>query len=283
MAQIDTYLDRVTPYWRGKAKFMATLRAVLQPFVDANNVIGGLPADFDLDDAVGVQLDAVGIRVGCSRLIPVPLPDTWFSFDNDLYGFDRAPWKGPFDSGTSFSRLDDDTYRRLLRAKILANQWDGTIPAAQAALDAFFIDPLTHVFILDGAAVANQQLFFSFDNPPRGFDLGVWFQDGQVISNLRSVDLTMSIVVSGKIPNIIDLAVLNQMMIPIKPEGVQLDIEVTSIDGWAVFGFDVENEFISGFDVASWGVSPEDSLTGVGIGSGAIGRLSIGTSAIGIP
>ncbi|WP_163460408.1 DUF2612 domain-containing protein, partial [Escherichia coli] len=70
----------------------------------------------------------------------LPIPQPWFSFDDDRLGFDRGVWKGPFSGSFGVYSLDDETYRRLLRANILAKRWDGTVPGAQAAFDVFFID-----------------------------------------------------------------------------------------------------------------------------------------------
>ncbi|WP_164079376.1 DUF2612 domain-containing protein, partial [Stenotrophomonas maltophilia] len=64
--------------------------------------------------------------------------------------------------------LDDETYRRLLRANILAKRWDGTVPGAQAAFDVFFIDPATHVFVQDNAQVPYPQILFAFDEEGKG-------------------------------------------------------------------------------------------------------------------
>jgi len=234
MADIEDYLGRITPYWRGKPKFTAEVQALTQTLVDLNNFVGGLPEAFDLDEAIGAQEDAVGIRVGRSRTIPVPIPNPWFSFDDPLRGFDEAPWSGPLDPGVTYSKLDDETYRRLLRAKILANSWDGTTVGAQAALNAYFIATNTFVFVIDNGAA------FS----PGG---------GAVET---AAPMTMTIGVAGKVPTLVDLQVLEQQLIPVRPEGVALDIEVTSVDNTALFGFDVENQYIAGFDTEAWGVDP---------------------------
>jgi hypothetical protein len=36
---------------------------------------------------------------------------------------------------------------------------------------------------------------------------------------------------------------------------VRVDNYIVSVDSTALFGFDAENEFISGWDVGSWGVT----------------------------
>ncbi|MFJ6322250.1 MULTISPECIES: DUF2612 domain-containing protein [unclassified Rhizobium] len=219
---VESYLDRVAPFWRGKQKFMAELAALFEPITDLQDVLAGLPGDFDLDVAVGVQLDAVGEWVGRSRNIPIPIANVWFSFDDAPRGFDLGIWKGPFDNDYGITVLDDDTYRLFLRAKIAANNWDGTVETATAAFNLIFSkSPGSLIFVIDNG------------------------------------DMSMTVGIAGKIPSILFLALLKQGFLPLKPEGVRVDYEITSVDGQPVFGFDVENEYIAGFDTGAWGVTPD--------------------------
>ena len=95
----------------------------------------------------------------------------------------------------------DDTYRVLIRAKIGANHWDGTLGTSAAILDQIF-DNGTNVFI----------------------------QDNQ--------DMTMTFGVSGAIPSAVLLALLKGGYIPLKPEGVLVNSYiVTSSTGASIFGF----------------------------------------------
>lgn len=221
MATTDDYLDLITPYYRGKPVFTATLTAVLDPFANLQIMLGHMPQDFDLDTAIGVQLDAVGLWVGRSRFIPTPIPNIWFSFDDALRGFDLGVWKGPYDSDSGITRLDDETYRIFLRAKIAANQWDGRVETAQAAFNLVFSQsPGTNIFVID------------------------------------NFDMTMTVGISGAIPSLLFIALLNQGFLPIKPEGVRINYAITTVTDTPVFGFDVDNQYIGGFDTGSWGVGP---------------------------
>lgn len=216
MAELSDYLALVTTEHSDKPKYMAMLQAVLGPMVDALNASQELPADFDLDSAVGAQLDIVGLWVGISRRVKTPLVGVYFSLDTAGLGFDFGAWKGPFDPDSGVVELDDETYRILIRAKIGANHWDGTLGASKKILDLVFSGE-TFVFI----------------------------QDNQ--------DMSMTIGVSGAPPSSISLALLTGGYIPIKPEGVRVDYYiVTSTDG-PLFGFDVTNEYVAGLDQGSWG------------------------------
>lgn len=216
MADIKDYTGLITSEHNQKPKYMAVVESICQPMVDGINFLADLPFDFDLDQAIGVQLDAVGEWVGISRHISIPLAGVYFSFDIAGIGFDQGVWKGPFDPDTGLTTLDDETYRLLIKAKIGANHWDGTLEGSAAILNSIF-DSNTHVFI----------------------------EDHQ--------DMSITIGVSGTIPSPVFLALLSGGYIPIKPESVRVSISiVTTVDGSPLFGFDMNNQYVAGFDTGAW-------------------------------
>jgi hypothetical protein len=99
---INDYLSLVIPEHRSQTKFIAWLTAALDIILDIQSVLTDMKTYFDIDAAVGDQLDAIGVILGQSRLL------------------DFQPTSGS-------ALLDDDNYRLVLRAKILRNQWDGTL------------------------------------------------------------------------------------------------------------------------------------------------------------
>lgn len=250
------YLSLIAPEHSDKPKFTATVALTVDVLARFQVFLAGLPQAFDLDFAIGVQLDAVGIRVGRSRDVPYPLQGLYFSFDKPGRGWDQGVWKGPYDTGLGIYRLDDDTFRRLLRAKILTNTWDGTIAGEEAINAAYFVDPATRVFISDDATSPQAENYFSFDDPARGWDEGIWAPSALALGAQPSTDMRMTVGIAGRIPNIVDLAVMNEGLIGAKPEGVTVDYAITSVNNAPVFGFDIENQYISGWDVGAWGVSP---------------------------
>jgi hypothetical protein len=222
MADISDYVGLITTEHSSRPKFMAMVEAVVQPMIDALNASQGLPADFDLDQAMGAQLDVVGLWVGISRNVNAPLSGVYFSLDVVGLGFDQGAWKGPFDPDTGIISLDDETYRTLIRAKIGANRWDGTLGQSKQVLDLIFSGD-THVFI----------------------------EDRQ--------DMSILLGISGEIPSAVFLALLTGGYIPIKPEGVRMTVYVvTSVSGSPIFGFDMNNEYVAGFDVGAWGGNPDN-------------------------
>jgi hypothetical protein len=255
---VQHYLDRITPEHADKPKFMAMIEGVAQPFADAQAVLASIPELYDLDSAVGVQLDRVGKRVGRSRDIAVPITNVWFSFSDPLRGFSQGIWRGPYSDRTSINSLDDDIYRKLLRAKIMANRWDGSVEGAQAALDAFFDDPETRVFVVDRSADLSPIAYFGFSQGASGgFGRGLWKGPADPNLDPNRPSMAMTVCVAGKIPPLVFLFLLAQDLIAIKPEGVSVQYAVTSVNKAPIFGFGVQNDFISGFGTGSWAVAPD--------------------------
>ncbi|CAJ0701530.1 hypothetical protein LMG19089_02862 [Ralstonia edaphis] len=218
MAQASDYTALITTEHADKPKFMAMMAIVAQCFADQINVAQSIPAAFDLDQAVGVQLDAVGLWAGIKRQVKTPL-SVYFSLDTSGLGFDQGNWQGPFDPSTGLTSLDDGTFRTLIRAKIAANSWDGTIPGAAAAYANLFNGSGSYIFI----------------------------QDNQ--------DMTMTVGVSGAIPSALLRALFSGGYLPLKPEGVRANYLVPSANNTPLFGFDVQNQYIGGFDTGSWAVA----------------------------
>jgi len=249
MPQNSDYLNLITSFHAQRPKFRAMINALVDYFTQLQATINGLTKDFDIDFAVGIQLDAVGKWVGRSRNVAIPLPDSWFRFDDLTRGFDAGIWWGPYATPEGNQVLDDDTYRTLLKVKIQANEWDGLIASAQTAFTAL-------------AQFAPQSNVFLDDKEDMSFVVGV----------------------SGQIPSLLFLALLQDDWLNIKPEGVHRYTRIVSnvttggkvlyeqglyvgLEGggdlqleqssWPLFGFDVQNKYVSGFDISSWGVEPE--------------------------
>jgi hypothetical protein len=218
---VTKYENLIIPEHLGQPNYVATIDLSTQPFVDEQNEYATFDALFDLDRAVGVQLDAVGVRVGRSRFVNVPLSGVYFSWDTVNLGWDQGYWRGEFDPSQGVVALDDPTYRLLLRAVIIANSWDGTVIGAAPALAEMFNDtttPGTLLFIING------------------------------------FNMTMTIAIAGQVPPAIFLAILVNNEIPLAPVGVGTNYIMISNPTGPIFGFDIENAYVSGWDVGSWGI-----------------------------
>lgn len=123
------------PSQHRKPKFKAWVDVLTQAAQNIADFNAAAASYYDLDTAVGAQLDVIGLWVGASRAVEVPL-DNWFSFDIPGKGFDEGIWRGPNDPASGLVNLDDVTYRRLLRAVIKANHWDGSFWTLHACINA---------------------------------------------------------------------------------------------------------------------------------------------------
>lgn len=212
---ITPYTSLITSEHDKRPNFMAAVAAVIQPLADQIAVSKSIPLLYDLDTAVGTQLDAVGQWVGISRYLNVAIADVYFSFDIAGLGFDQGVW-APNDSVTTLTALPDDEYRLLLYAKVAENSWDGTVPGALRALNNF------------------------------------WNAFGYTISIIDGMDMTMSYFLVGPALIPITAALYNGGYLDLRPAGVLIANHYFSTPGTPIFGFDIETSLISGFDVGYW-------------------------------
>jgi hypothetical protein len=253
---VADYTGLITPWQSTKARFVATVSAGVAPYCDAQAVIASMPGLFDLDVAVGDQLDRTGEWIGQSRGVPIALPSLYFSADIAGLGADEGYAAQPIDSGYSTSYLPDPYYRKLLYAKILANRWDGTVSGLQAILRTYFDDPATLVFIDDKSGSASPALFFAADDADSGADVGVSYPDGAAGAPFASFSMQWIVAFAGKIPSSVDLAILTAGILPIKPMGADVQSLVTTVDGAPLFGADMNNAYVSGADIGACDNTP---------------------------
>ncbi|MBD8129386.1 DUF2612 domain-containing protein [Pantoea agglomerans] len=225
---MSKYTDRITNYHRGKPLFVEHVDLSTRPLSDVSSAMYGLISAFDIDDAVGIQLDALGEWIGRSRIVSQPIAGVYFSFDTDGLGWDQGVWQGPYDPDSGFTSLSDDTYRIVLKAKIAINNWDGQNDSLPPILEA----------ALEGSGLKMQIV----DN--QDMTISVWVFPETDIS-LVSQEL---------------IAAIKQGYLTVKAAGVWAgDIQTPSIltpsVGTKFFGFDMDNEFIAGFDDGAWGVT----------------------------
>lgn len=209
---LDDYLGLLPSASKEQPNFVALLSAFVEPFVGTQNCMLNMPSDFDIDNAVGKQLDKVGERVGLSRKLAAPLAGVYFSLDTPGVGLDQGVIRGPFDPVEALTSLDDATYRLVLKIKVRANSWDGSLEQANQMLAAIQTD---------GAYLFMQDRF----------------------------DMTAAIGVSGKVPSKLFVSLLKQMKEWLRPGAVDIPaVYVTSKSGSPIFGLDVQNNFIGGLD-----------------------------------
>lgn len=239
--QVSDYISLIPSQNASAPKFVAMVSLLAQAFVDEQTTLGAIT--FDLDTAAGVSLDAIGQWVGITRQIQGPPLQVYFSFDVVGLGFDQGLIYGPSASSAGVSTLDDYSYRTLLRIKIAANSWDGTLTGFQNIL-AMLVNsapPIANQVVDVYGDIVQSNSIPVVQIPIPGSYIGVF--DNQ--------DMTMTIALAGIMPTAVTTQLLTSIYTPLKPEGVKLKTYATSISGSPIFGFDCENGLISGFDAGS--------------------------------
>jgi hypothetical protein len=220
---MSKYTELITNYHAGKPKFVSHIDLSTRPLTDISNAMLGMISAFDIDNAVGVQLDILGQWIGRTRIVSQPISGIYFSFDTPGIGFDQGVWQGPYDPDAGFTNLSDDVYRIVLKAKIAINRWDGTNETLPDILDT----------ALAGSGLSMQII----DNQDMTISILVFAAGG-----LSSVSLEL-------------LAAIRQGYLTVKAAGVYAGQILTPSVGTQFFGFDIENEYIAGFDTGAWGVN----------------------------
>lgn len=220
---MSKYTDRITNYHATKPKFFAHIDLSTRSFTDVSTAMLGFIPAFDIDKAVGVQLDQVGEWIGRSRVVSQPISGIYFAFDTDGLGYDQGVWQGPYDPDNGYTSLSDDTYRVILKAKIAINNWDGQNDSLPDILDT----------ALDGSGLRMQIV----DN--QDMTISVW-----VFPETDIDDVSLEL-----------LAAIRQGYLTVKAAGVWAGDVQTPSEGNQFFGFDLENDYIAGFDEGTWGVT----------------------------
>lgn len=212
---IQDYLDLITSEYRNKPKFVATTELLVSLPVQVQTLLANMIPLFDLDTPpVGDQLDIIGQWAGITRNVSIPIPNVYFTWDGDFtVGWDFGTWQ-PLNQPTNVTTLPDDAYLSLIRAKIAANQWDGTTNGAYRIWDAVF--PQFTILIID----------------------------------LQNMSYNMAFV--GAIIDSLTLALITGGYIPLRPEGVQINEYFVPVDTGPLFAWDIENTYLQGWDTGSW-------------------------------
>ena len=111
----EAYLALITSEYSTKPMFNAYVAAFLNMISPAVDMYTSFNTIFNIDNAVGDQLDQIGELLNISRQLPV--------VDENIP-----------------SVLTDEYYRTVIKAKIMASQWDGTREGLEEILNALLPD-----------------------------------------------------------------------------------------------------------------------------------------------
>jgi len=216
---LNNYLNLITSQHRDKPRYIGTLTALLQPYQDIFDMAVFFDEDFDLEYAIGRQLDICGEILDKDRLLKVEITDTYFTWDTEGLGWGQGIWKNLYDPDSGITSLPDDVYRRILKVKVLSNQWNGTMSDAKLMYDIIFADTGAKVVIAD-----NQ-------------------------------DMTMTVGFVGLPSSPVYMALLRLGEMFIKPAGVRIDFYLYSSEPTEkLFAWDSDSDRLGGWDEGYWGI-----------------------------
>lgn len=214
MTTKQEYLNLIPSQHREKPDFAATVGNAVGFSVRVCDLLDAMIPRFDVDAAVGDQLDMIGVWVGVSRNIEVPISNVYFTWNSsEELGWEFGSWQ-PANQPANVSVLPDDAYRTLIKGRIAANAWSGLTEDAYAIWAAIFPE------------------------------IAILIKDNQ--------DMSYDLILFGAIIDSLTLALLTGGYIPLKPEGVRVNTYYVPINPGPLFGWDRETEYFAGWEEGSW-------------------------------
>ncbi|MGT8800790.1 DUF2612 domain-containing protein [Klebsiella pneumoniae] len=253
---MSKYTDLITNYHAGKPKFVEHVDLSTRPLIDVSAATSGLITAFDVDTAVGVQLDVIGEWVGRSRRVSTPVTGVYFSLDEEKVGWDQGIWQGPYDPDDGYIELGDDVYRFVIKVKIAINNWNGQNDTLPEIINN----------ALDGAGIRLSVI----DN--QDMSISVWVQadpefymndlDRMILDSainrgpfiVLPDDYSQSLYFIDPIEKIdAELFwVIRNGYLTVKAAGVRIRETIRPSEGFQFFGFDINNTYVSGWDSGAW-------------------------------
>jgi hypothetical protein len=216
MSDIEDYQNLVTSEHAGQPNFNAMIGVDVSTQVQVQALFQEMLTLFNLSTPpVGNQLDIIGQWVGVSRNVSIPITGVFFSWDSTVtLGWDSGIWQNP--GASTITSLPDSVYLTLILATIASNNWNGIIEGAYAIWAILFPN------------------------------LNLLIQDNQ--------DMTMVVALQGYPLDALTLALLEGGYLALKPEGVEILEYIVPSDTNPLFGWDLDNAYVQGWDTGSWGI-----------------------------
>lgn len=212
------YTALITSEHKSAPRFVATVRASAEPFAGIQDAMRAMLAAFDVDTAIGVQLDTIGQWVGISRTVTIPLDSFYFAWDDAQNGWGSGIWEGEVGAiTTSDFELPDDMYRAIIKAKIIANKWRGSIFEIYDILHTAFPDHVGDFRVVDGNPDGSANDFSWDDTAQNGWDSGLW----SVQEDISGARMYFWILLRDGAFIPIEKAIIESGALPIKPAGVR--------------------------------------------------------------
>lgn len=124
---VQAKIDKLLTQYRESPKLIGEIELNLRQIEEVYNAIACIPESFNLDTAVGDQLEIIGRRLGFGKTHCVCTSQPFYGFNCDnsnqtVAGFcdDSATWSGCGTTGFGEVTINsDETYRRLLKSRAI--------------------------------------------------------------------------------------------------------------------------------------------------------------------
>ena len=194
-AVLDGYRRLLTSEYKTRPKLTSWLLWLISEGLVYNSVLQEILDAFNLDTAVGAQLDTLGKIAGVGRLLNF------------------------YPSGGESPVMDDDTYRLVIKARLLQNVWKGNLAELYDAWSVLFP--------------------------------GISLQIQDLQSQSEGDAMTYNVVISGEFTSLMRELIVNGYIVP-KPEGVRINnLLITDTTGKPLFAYDYDDADYSGY-TAHW-------------------------------
>lgn len=127
---VDSYSKLLIYQYQDKPKAKAHIQSLIENYEEVYNVLNQLLTIYDIDLAVGKQLDTLGKILGISRKVPFAIAKKYFGFDDNPNSFPMGdlnesviayPFKDLNEPDYADGELSDNQYRLFLKAKAIKN------------------------------------------------------------------------------------------------------------------------------------------------------------------
>lgn len=127
---VDSYSKLLIYQYQDKPKAKAHIQSIIENYEEVYKVLNQLLTIYDIDLAVGKQLDTLGKILGISRKVPFAIAKKYFGFDDNLNSFPMGdlsqsvltyPFKDLVEPDYTSGELSDNQYRLFLKAKAIKN------------------------------------------------------------------------------------------------------------------------------------------------------------------
>jgi hypothetical protein len=255
------YLGLFTSEYQNSANLKAFATRLIQPFLDATACADSISEAFNLDTAVGVQLDALGTVIGISRTLPfTPL------------GVNALTTEAVSATGSQTVTVNNTLYMQIGVAQSIdsgANQENVTPTAIVQGVSFTAVFTKTHltnvaVTTVDPSAVLGDSdyrtllmariIFNQFNGQYMGSLSILWnawqvLYPGAYIFITDNQNMTATLFLVGAFTPTQQQMITNGLIVP-RPQAVQFIYDFATLP---LFGFDNLNPtFVEGFDLGMW-------------------------------